>query len=80
MLISAAAGYWVLAQSEKEKSKVKKLGQLLGVVIIVVSLFGAACKIYGQVSNCSSGKMGGKFCPFTGRPMGGAPVSDKSSG
>ena len=65
LLVSAAAGYWVLAQSEHQKGGVRKLGQYLGVAIILVSVLGTACKIYKAVT-CS---MDGGHCPLTGMPM-----------
>ena len=37
-LISAAAGYWVLARSSAEQGWVKTLGRVMGVLIIFVSL------------------------------------------
>ena len=68
LLISAAAGYWVLTASGSQKGRIKTLGQWLGLVIVVVSLVGAACKVYYLTSGgkgflCPSGKA----CPFTGR-------------
>lgn len=63
LLISAAAGYWVLTQASGEKGRVKKLGQLLGLAIIAVSVLGAGCKLYylGKISGfCPSGAA----CPF----------------
>lgn len=66
LLIAAAAGYWVLTQAEKEKNRIKKLGQYLGLAIILVSVLGAACKVYYGVQAC--GMMGGSMmCPFTGK-------------
>jgi len=75
LLISAAAGYWVLTHAAKEKGQTKKYGKLLGLLIIVLSIGGAACKIYYQVTNCPpgkyfcpiGGKMGMKTCPMTGQ-------------
>ena len=81
LFFSTAAGYWVLTLAAKEKEGTKKIGHLVGLIIIVVSLLGAACGIYRQVSACSGkyGMMGGKACPFTGRPMMGssAPLTSK---
>ena len=70
LLISAAAGYWVLTMAGKEKGGVKQLGRWLGLILIVVSLLGAACKVY-CLTNCPKGKAGwmGKACPFTGKGM-----------
>ena len=68
LLISAAAGYWVLTQSEKEKGRVKKMGQLLGLAIIAVSVAGTVCKIY-YLTTSSKGAFcpPGPLCPFTGK-------------
>ena len=62
LLISSAAGYWVLTSASSQKGRVKTLGQWLGLLIIAVSVVGAACKVY-SLSNCK-GKM--ISCPFTG--------------
>ena len=69
LLITSAVGYWVLTQSQKEKNNVKKIGQLLGFAIILISVLGAACKIYGAVQACKAGNcpMGISSCPFTGK-------------
>ena len=80
LLISAAAGYWVLAQSEKEKGRVKKMGQLLGLAIIAVRVAGTVCKIYylstsGKGAFCPPSPL----CPFTGKSSAPAmpPASQK---
>ena len=66
LMISAAVGYWVLTQSEKEKNRVKKLGQILGFGIILVSVLALACGFYQRVQSCRM--MGGSMaCPFTGK-------------
>lgn len=62
LLIAAAAGYWVLGQAEHQKGNVRRLGQYLGLAIIVVSVLGAACKIYA----ITTGK--GMVCPVSGSP------------
>lgn len=64
LLLSAAAGYWVYTQAEKEKPRVRKLGQLLGLAIIAVSVVGTGCKIYYLVTGNAPGKF---FCPYTGK-------------
>ncbi len=72
LLISAAVGYWVLTQASTQKAQVKKLGQILGLIIILVSVVGVACKIYylsgGQ---CPPGGKG-MICPFVGKPGPGS--------
>ena len=67
LLISAAAGYWVLTNASKVKGRIKKFGQLLGGIIIAVSLIGATCKAYYLVT-CNKAFFcpPGKACPFMG--------------
>ena len=74
LLVTAAVGYWVLTLAAKEKEGTKKIGHLVGLVIIVVSLLGVACKLYCQVSGCPMGgggwgKKGGMSCPMMGKQM-----------
>lgn len=69
LLVSAAAGYWVLAQSGGQKGGVRKLGQYLGVAIILISVVGAACKIYSIVTCYGTGMGKSAMCPMTGMPM-----------
>lgn len=72
-LITAAVGYWVLTLAAKEKEQLRKIGNVVGLLIIVVSLLGAACKIYSRINGCPPGMMmgkrGGMACPMTGKPM-----------
>ncbi len=73
LLISAAAGYWVVTQAAGQKARMKKLGQILGWGIVLVSVLGASCKLYALATGQPMGKMycpiGGKICPFTGKSM-----------
>ncbi|MBI3322729.1 MAG: hypothetical protein HYZ94_03505 [Candidatus Omnitrophica bacterium] len=78
LLLSAAAGYWVLTLAAGQKERLRKVGNLIGLIIIVVSLLGAACKVYYQVTGCPPGKVcamgwkgkAGAACPMTGKAMG----------
>ena len=69
LLISAAAGYWVLERAHREKGGLKTVGQWLGAIIIVVSLTGVFCTVYTVAKSrgwCPwPGKMG---CPVMGAP------------
>lgn len=90
LLVSAAVGYWVLTLAAKEKEGTKKIGHFVGLIIIVVSLLGVACKVYFQINGggCPPGKyygMGwkGKKACMMGHPgcVGGtACVPGKASG
>ena len=73
LLIAAAAGYWVMTQAEHEKGGVRKLGQYLGLAIVVASIIGSACKIYyaatcANPSWCPTPMMKGSACPMS-KPM-----------
>lgn len=75
LLISSAVGYWVLTAAGREKNRVKTLGLWLGLLIIIISLAGAACKIACAIQTCQMGRsggamMGGKACPFGSKGEG----------
>ena len=68
LLITSAVGYWVLTQSQKEKNNIKKVGQLLGIAVIALSVLGAACKVYCLAQLCKSDQCPmGVSCPFMGK-------------
>ena len=75
LLIAAAAGYWVVTQAAGQKAQVKKLGQILGWAIVLVSVAGAACKLYYLSTGQPFGgkgiycPVGGKSGPFTGKSV-----------
>ena len=64
LLITSAVGYWVVTQAQKEKGQVKKLGLLLGIIIVLVSLVGVGCKIYSLATGCPMSKI---TCPYMGK-------------
>ena len=68
LLIAAVAGYWVLERAETHKGRLKKLGQFLGGLILVVSLIGVACRVWcliAGVGYCPMGKTGkGWYNPY----------------
>ena len=90
-LISLAVGYWILTLSEKEKGKNKTIGQVIGWIIIVVSLAGplciGACHLLCRTqsgscsySSCCPGDGHGmSSCPEMGKGMmgGAAPSADQ---
>lgn len=63
MLLAAVAGYWVLERASTHKGNLKRVGQVLGIAIILLGLLGYACAL-----GCGGKKFGGMrggFCPFT---------------
>ena len=44
LLLTAVAGYWVLERAETHKGSLKRVGKVLGWIVIVASLIGAACR------------------------------------
>lgn len=68
LLLSAAAGYWVLERSASHnKGNLKRVGQVVGWFMILASILGVVCKVY-YLSTCPPGST---MCPFTAK--GAAP-------
>ncbi len=69
LLISAAAGYWVLIRASGEKGVMKLLGLLLGLVIVGTSLF---CLAWApsqiRAARNQMGALEGYRPPLQGRP------------
>ncbi len=72
-LANAAVGYWVFERASNQKKNVKAVGQVVGVLIIVLSFAGYACKSY-YTAKCMKGgasMMPGSAsmnCPFMPQP------------
>ncbi len=67
-LLSLAVGYWVLTLAEKEKNNTKKIGKVIGWIIIVASLIGPLC-LAGSAMRCASHSEACAYssnCPWTG--------------
>ena len=67
LLIASGVGYWVLTSASKEKAQVKKAGQLLAVIILVVSLAGVACRVISFARARGYCPAGAMSCPFSGK-------------
>ena len=67
LLLTAVAGYWVLERAETHKGDLRRVGKVLGALIIAVSLIGIICTVW-----CLTSSMG--YCPFPKKagycPMG----------
>ena len=78
LLLSSAVGYWVLERASGQKKDLKTIGQVVGGLIIAISLLGVACKIYGLATGKAYYPPGmkktcpaGMNCPFMPQqPMG----------
>ena len=65
LLVTVVAGYWVLERAETHKGDLRRVGKVLGWLIIVSSLLGIACRVWSYAA-CPPGAMGKKsFCPFS---------------
>jgi len=73
LLLTSVAGYWVLERASKHKGRLRRIGQILGAFIIIVSIAGSVCGVVGM----SSGKYG---CGYHGKAgkLGFCPYSQKS--
>ena len=70
LLLAAVGGYWVLERAASHKGTLKRVGQLLGTVLIIVSLIGVICTVW-YAATCQTGSMGkGGFCPYTPKASG----------
>ena len=80
LLVSAAAGYWVLERAQAQKKGLKRAGRVIGWAIVLVSLIGVACRIW-TIAMCQTGASGMGLCPLQPKKSGGmvCPLMPKSS-
>ena len=64
LLVSSIGGYWVLERSVMHKGPLKKVGQWLGALVIVLSLLGVACKMWYASTQCAWSGRGRQMCPY----------------
>ena len=68
LLLSAVGGYWVMERSQAHKGNVKKIGQVLGTAIMIISMAGLVCNVW-YAAACPTGlspEGKGFRCPFSG--------------
>ena len=46
LLLAAVGGYWVLERAASHRGRLKQVGQLLGGLIIILSLIAVGCKVW----------------------------------
>lgn len=69
LLLGVIGGYWLLERAETHKGELRRIGRVLGAIIIVVSLFGAAFRGW-TACQWMKGKGGmGWSCPFTHKSL-----------
>ena len=75
LMAAAIGGYWVLERASTHKRRLRQVGQLVGGLIIVVSLGGVACSLWCLATGKAGyGRMGKKgYCPFMSKT---APLPD----
>ena len=80
LLLAAVGGYWVLERAATHKGNLKNVGQLLGWLIILVSLAGVACRVWclstGKLGYGPMGMGKGQYCPFIPKTPASPPVSE----
>lgn len=74
LLVSAAAGYWVLQQAEEQKGGLQTLGRWLGITIIAVSVVGTGLKVY-KLSQICKQMLAQGICPMGDGVKAPAPSS-----
>lgn len=71
-LIALGVGYLVFLNASKEKEGLKLLGQIIGIVIMVVSLLGGLCAAKCKMFGGSCPMIGGKaMCPVSAKALQG---------
>ena len=84
LLLAAVAGYWVLERADRHKGQLKRIGQVVGGIVIVVSLIGVTCRVFclvtGKTAFCPLDKAGkGWYCPFSSKSPPGSPTAQNPS-
>lgn len=51
LLLTMIGGYWVLERAASRPVPLRWIGQLIGAIVIVVSLIGVSCKIWALASD-----------------------------
>ena len=62
LLLAAVGGYWVLERSASHRGRLKQVGQLLGGLIIIVSLIGVSCHVWHLTTGKAGYSKWGKGC------------------
>ncbi len=81
LLLGVIGGYWLLERAETHKGELKRIGRLLGAILIVVSLLGV---VFSGWTACRwtrhhQGRAGWS-CPFMAKPTPApAPESEPES-
>ncbi len=80
LLLTAVAGYWVLERADTHKGELKRVGRLLGGLIIAVSFGGIVCSVWSaghrKTGYCPMPMKKGGYCPFTS-PSSTAPAESE---
>jgi len=67
LLIALGFGFKIFAEaSANNKKSVKQLGRLIGIIIMVISLFGTICTVW-CAAKCGLTGYGSYFCPLGGK-------------
>lgn len=65
LLLTAIGGYWVMERAEAHKGNLKRVGQLVGGLIVIASLVGTACRVLSMAAAPTDAMTRtGSTCPF----------------
>ena len=69
LLVGVIGGYWLLERAETHKGELRRIGRLLGGLVIVVSLLGVVCRGWTACrwTRRHQGRAGWS-CPFRSTP------------
>jgi len=57
--VGLAIGYWVLERAESNKANLRRVGRVIGWLIVTSSFVAAVCPVYSGAT--------GTMCPFSGK-------------
>ena len=71
LLIAAALGYLVVERADKHKGSLRRIGYMVGGVIIVSSILGLACAVSCKAGawSCNMGMKKSGYCPMMQKSM-----------
>ena len=87
LLIALGFGFKIFAEaSSNAKKSVRRLGRVVGSIIMITSFLGTLCAITYTIKHegglCPTGKhwgMSGKMCPLTGKPLADMTAQSKGN-
>ena len=76
VLLGLVAGYWLLERAEANKQPLKRLGRVIGSLVLTASVVMAVCKVYCAVTGTACELDGSCYWKYKKYHRGIAPAPD----